>query len=102
MNKVVYHYPKDEQGNKTGHTLCIIVDGDDVFVGEALCSKSDSFSKAQGRNIAYVRALKRKQRATEARAQHQAARLLQEPVALFDLLHWWFGVERDGRRRRLR
>ena len=71
MNKVVYHYPKDEQGNKTGHTLCIIVDGDDVFVGEALCSKSDSFSKAQGRNIAYVRALKRKQRATEARAQHQ-------------------------------
>jgi hypothetical protein len=64
-----YHYPKNKDGTKTGHTLCILVREDRIFVGESRCGGTDQFSRSTGRSIAkgraeksYARYLAKKQR----------------------------------------
>ena len=53
---VMFHYPKWEDGTKTGHTICIINYEGRTFIGSALCSVSDNFCYETGRKIASVRA----------------------------------------------
>lgn len=64
-----YHYPKNSKGQKTGHTICILVVDGRLFVGEALCSSEDVFSKKVGRKIAKGRALKSVERYLKRKQQ---------------------------------
>lgn len=53
-----YHYPKNINGSKTGSTLCVLVRDGRIFIGEAILSENDQFSKKTGRKIAKGRAEK--------------------------------------------
>jgi len=53
---VMFHYPKWEDGSKTGHTICIITCQNKTFIGSALCSTHDNFEFKVGRQLAYERA----------------------------------------------
>lgn len=57
-----YHYSKNNQGKRTGSTVCIIVRDGHIFVGEAVCSPEDTFSRKVGRELARGRAEARHQR----------------------------------------
>ena len=50
-------YPRDMHGQRTGHTICIILREGCMFHGETLCGPSDQFSKKEGRLIAFNRAM---------------------------------------------
>ena len=50
-------YPRDTKGNRTGHTICVLLREGKMFHGVALCSKKDSFEKVVGRELAHIRAL---------------------------------------------
>lgn len=50
-------YPKDKQGNRTGHTICVLLRNGMMFEGTSLCSKDEQFSRKVGRTIAYDRAI---------------------------------------------
>lgn len=58
MNRkeVIYFYPRDEHGKRTGHTIAIVLKEGLMFYGEALCSKADQFCKKTGRELAKQRA----------------------------------------------
>jgi hypothetical protein len=51
-----WHYPKDARGKRTGNTVCILVRDGRIFVGEAVLSPEDQFSKKVGREISKQRA----------------------------------------------
>lgn len=50
-------YPRDKNGNLTGHSICVMMHNGKVFHGQSLCSPNDNFNKTTGRNLAYQRAL---------------------------------------------
>lgn len=52
-----YIYPTDKNGNKTGHTICVLMKDGKIFHGTSLCSPNDQFQYARGREIAMERAL---------------------------------------------
>ena len=59
--KYFFIYPKDKNGKRTGHTLCILmgVDKNNIpraYYGIALCSEKDQFSYVEGRSRALARA----------------------------------------------
>ena len=61
QNNHFFIYPEDSKGNRTGHTICILlgVDKDNsprVYYGVALCSNKDQFSYKEGRKLALERA----------------------------------------------
>lgn len=57
VKNISYFYTKDKQGNRTGHTLCVITNEEyRTFIGSALCSKADQFSRKEGRELALERA----------------------------------------------
>lgn len=58
-----YIYPRDKNGNKTGHTICVLQRDGKIFHGESLCSDQDQFQYKVGRELAY-------QRAVEAYVRH--------------------------------
>ena len=49
-------YPRDKNGKRTGHTICIVLRDGCMFHGETLCGEKDQFSKKQGRLISFDRA----------------------------------------------
>lgn len=50
-------YPRDKRGERTGHTICVILRDGNMFHGETLCSDGDQFSKKQGRLLSFDRAV---------------------------------------------
>lgn len=58
--KHFFIYPEDKRGEKTGHTICILVDSvcgeTKAFYGIALCSEEDQFQYSIGREKALKRA----------------------------------------------
>lgn len=68
-------YPKDKNGKPTGHTICIYQRDGKNFIGEAICSESDTFNKQKGRELALERAMSKGLKSTIdniAKAQGQA------------------------------
>ena len=51
-----YIYPKDKQGKRTGHCICVIVREGMVFHGISLCAEDDQFVFSVGRALALERA----------------------------------------------
>jgi hypothetical protein len=51
-----YHYPKRKDGSRIGNTLCVLTRDGRIFIGEAVLSPNDQFSKKTGRKIAKGRA----------------------------------------------
>lgn len=49
-------YPKDKQGNYTGHVICVLLRNGRMYEGTALCSNEDQFIKNEGRILAFERA----------------------------------------------
>lgn len=49
-------YPKTKTGKNTGHTICVLLSEGKMYHGVAVCSETDQFTKAIGREIAYSRA----------------------------------------------
>lgn len=58
-------YPKDKNGQRTGHCIAIILREGMMFEGTALCAKTEQFSKKLGRAIALSRAQEAYLRFTE-------------------------------------
>jgi hypothetical protein len=58
-------YPRNKDGKRTGHTICVLLKDGKMFHGTALCSADDQFSRAEGRELAELRAL-------EAYVKHKA------------------------------
>lgn len=58
-----YIYPTDKNGNRTGHTICVLLKDGKIFHGTTLCSPEDQFEYKVGRE-------KSKARAEEAYARH--------------------------------
>lgn len=57
MNRTHYYiYPRDKNGKRTGHTICVLLKEGKIFHGTALCSGQDQFSRVEGRQIALERA----------------------------------------------
>lgn len=57
MNRSHYYiYPKDKHGNKTGHTICVLIKDGKIFHGMSLCSAEDQFAYTKGRELSLVRA----------------------------------------------
>lgn len=54
--KCYFIYPRDMQGNLTGHTICVMSHDGGVFHGTALCGPNDNFEKKLGRELAKERA----------------------------------------------
>jgi hypothetical protein len=50
-------YPRDKKGQRTGHTICVIMRDGKIFHGSALCSDGDQFEFKRGRQLAMERAL---------------------------------------------
>lgn len=50
-------YPRNKNGKRTGHCICIILREGLMFHGTSLCSEKDQFSKKEGRLIAFDRAV---------------------------------------------
>jgi len=65
-----YHYPKQINGKRTGNTICVLIVDGRIFVGEAVCSHKDQFSKKIGRTIAKGRAMESVQRFLEKKAAY--------------------------------
>lgn len=51
-----YIYPRDNDGNPTGHTIAVILRDGMIFHGISLCGEKDQFSYKKGRSIALNRA----------------------------------------------
>lgn len=51
-------YPRDINGKRTGHTICVLIKDGKIFHGTALCSDTDQFSRKVGRELATERALR--------------------------------------------
>lgn len=49
-------YPRNKNGKRTGHCICVLLRENKMFHGEALCSENDQFSKKQGRLLSFERA----------------------------------------------
>lgn len=49
-------YPRDIRGNRTGHTIAIIVREGKAFHGTSLCAPADQFDHSVGRSLALARA----------------------------------------------
>jgi hypothetical protein len=60
-------YPKDKDGNHTGHTICVISVNGRMYQGIALCNKNDQFSKKIGQELS-------EERARDAAARHCPAK----------------------------
>lgn len=56
-------YPRTKNGNRTGHTICVLIRNGKVFHGTSLCSENDQFELKKGRLLA-------KERAEEAYNRH--------------------------------
>jgi len=56
-------YPRNKNGQRTGHTICVLIRGGKVFHGTSLCSQHDQFELKKGRELS-------KQRAEEAFERH--------------------------------
>jgi hypothetical protein len=54
--RIMYIYPKDHKGNRTGTTICVIARDGKIYYGEALTHPKDQFNKRDGRLISYARA----------------------------------------------
>lgn len=50
-------YPRNKEGKRTGHTICVLLKEGKIFHGTALCSKEDQFAFSKGRELAMERAL---------------------------------------------
>lgn len=50
-------YPRDKNGELTGHSICVMMHKGKIFHGQALCSPNDNFNKSLGRKLAHDRAL---------------------------------------------
>lgn len=68
-----YHYPKRKDGSRIGNTICVLTRDGRIFIGEAVLSPNDQFSKKTGRKIAkgraeasYARYLEKKARLNES------------------------------------
>jgi hypothetical protein len=59
MNRTDHYfvYLYDKRGNRTGHTVCLLLRDGKMFHGESLCADTDQFNKKVGRTIALNRAL---------------------------------------------
>lgn len=51
-----YIYPRTKNGERTGHTICVLVRDGMIFHGTSLCSKKDQFVLKTGRELAKERA----------------------------------------------
>ena len=60
-----YIYPTDKNGNRTGHTICVLLKDGKIFHGMALCSEEDQFEFKVGREKAKTRAEEAYQRHLE-------------------------------------
>lgn len=58
MNRKEHYfiYPRDIRGERTGHTICVVLREGMMFHGEALCGPKDQFSRKEGRLVAFDRA----------------------------------------------
>jgi len=56
-SKEFYIYPRNIDGSKTGHTICVILRDGEMFSGTALCSPDDNFNYKIGKELAKDRAL---------------------------------------------
>lgn len=71
MDNHYFIYPEDSKGNKTGHTICILLDKDPktgdprAYYGIAVCSNRDQFSFDTGRKLSYSRAVEALQKRKE-------------------------------------
>ncbi len=50
-------YPRNKQGKRTGHTICVLTKDGMIFHGTALCSDGDQFEFKKGRELSMERAL---------------------------------------------
>lgn len=50
-------YPRDKQGKRTGHTICVLAREGRIYHGTALCAATDQFAFKRGRELAKERAL---------------------------------------------
>ena len=50
-------YLKDKNGNRTGHTICVIIRDNMIFHGITICSASEQFNKKVARQLSFERAL---------------------------------------------
>lgn len=71
MNRreTIFIYPKTKNGERTGHTIAVVIREGMMFYGEALCSKEDQFSRKEGRELALVRAEERYKKYLERTAK---------------------------------
>jgi len=49
-------YPRNKNGERTGHTICVLIRNGKVFHGTSLCSENDQFELKTGREISKARA----------------------------------------------
>lgn len=56
LNNHCWHYVKDSKGKRTGSTVCILVRGGRIFIGEAVLAPGDQFCKRTGRLLSFDRA----------------------------------------------
>ena len=67
LSEPFYIYPKDLKGNYTGHSICVIHDGERAYQGISLCSPEDNFDKKVGRQLSLSRAMEAYKRAKKPR-----------------------------------
>ena len=73
MNREQYFiYPEDKNGQRTGHTICVVVKDGKIFHGMSLCSPDDQFEYAKGRELSLERANEAHVRFEARQAQRKA------------------------------
>ncbi len=53
---LTFIYPRNRKGQKSGHTIAVLIKDGMIFFGESLCSEEDHFNKVVGREMALARA----------------------------------------------